>query len=106
VLLASAPLLPYVASRARPLLRMAPTAHAELGESIGIASFLAIGLVGLVTRGAYLENVFPLGAAGDVLSAGAILPLSAAVSLAVGAGLVLMLVAFVEETVRRDEGDR
>ncbi len=104
VILASAPLLVYVATRARDLARMAPWSAAELGEAAGLASFVGVGVAGLAATGSYLANVLPLGSPGDVLSAGTILALSGAVALAVGSGLVLMLVAFVEETIRRDGG--
>jgi multicomponent Na+:H+ antiporter subunit B len=101
VVLATAPLVVYLSSEAPVFLRVAPRWLVELGEGVGAAAFVGVGLVGLVAGKAYLENVLPLGEAGDVLSSGTILLANLAVGLEVAAGFVLLLTTFLDEALQR-----
>lgn len=79
--------------------RIAPRLLIELGEGAGIGLYAATGLLGLALGRAYLENVLPGGALGDVLSGGTILPLNVAVALAVAGGLLLLITVFLAEVL-------
>lgn len=99
VILASAPLLVYLAEEYSALRRVEPTPLVELAEGAGAGGFALIGVAGLLFGGAFLENVLPLGEAGKLLSAGT-MPLSnVAIALAVAGGFVLLLAEFLEQAI-------
>jgi multicomponent Na+:H+ antiporter subunit B len=103
VILASAPLLVYLAGEFETLRGIAPRWLLELGEALGAAGFVLIGAAGVFRSTGFLYNFLPTGRAGDVFSGGTVLVLNIAISLAVAAGFILLLVSFLEETlVRRD----
>jgi len=85
VVLATAPLLIYLAGEYGTLRALSPTAGVDLLGALGAGGFVAIGVVGLIAGGIYLQNVVPLGPVGTVYSAGTI-PL---INLAVGLGVRL-----------------
>ncbi|GEJ55395.1 MnhB domain-containing protein [Anaeromyxobacter diazotrophicus] len=99
VVLATVPLSVYLAMEADVFRRIAPRLLVAIGEGAGIGLYAATGLLGLLARRAYLENVLPAGQIGDVLSAGTILPLNLAVALAVAGGLLLLLTVFLAEAL-------
>ncbi|MFL5302471.1 MAG: hydrogen gas-evolving membrane-bound hydrogenase subunit E [Anaeromyxobacteraceae bacterium] len=101
VVLATAPLATYLAMEVSVFEKIAPRWLIALGEGAGAAAFVALGFLGLLAGRAYLENVLPLGEAGDVLSSGTILAANVAVALEVAAGIVLLLAAFLAEALRR-----
>lgn len=100
VIVASAPLLVYLAARADRFLRIAPPELVEMSEALGILAFLAIGLFGYFGGAAFLDNVVPLGPVGRVDSGGTIPLISLATGLEVAAAFVFLLTVFVEETLR------
>jgi multicomponent Na+:H+ antiporter subunit B len=104
VILATALLLVYLADTYVTLRRVGPMALIELAEALGTGSLAVIGFAGILWGSAYMENVLPLGTAGELLSAGAIPLSSLAVGLAVTGGFAFMLSEFLEQTlvVRRD----
>jgi multicomponent Na+:H+ antiporter subunit B len=102
VVLATAPLAVYLSMDASVFLRIAPAWLVSLAEGGGAAAFVALGALGLARGRAFLENVLPLGEAGDVLSSGTILVANVAVGLAVAAGFVVLLTAFLTETLHRE----
>jgi multicomponent Na+:H+ antiporter subunit B len=99
VILATAPLLVYLAGDLKTFKRITGQQLVELGEAAGLGGFLGIGLLGMITSGAYLENVLPFGTTGDVFSGGTIPLISLATGIAVGAGFVLLMSAFLEQTL-------
>lgn len=99
VILASAPLVVYIASDAKTFQRVAPEAWVEAGEAIGAAGYALVGLLGLFAGAPFLTNVLPLGEPGDVLSGGTMFAISLAVGLEVGAGFVVLLLAFLREAL-------
>jgi multicomponent Na+:H+ antiporter subunit B len=101
VILATAPLLVYLAGDAEKFLRVAPEHLVEAAEALGIFGFVAVGLVGLFAGRAFLQNVLPLGAPGSVFSSGTIALLNWITGLEVAGGFVLLLLTFLEETLRR-----
>ena len=60
---------------------------------------MAVGLLGVAAGTAFLTNVLPLGQPGELLSAGIIPPINAAVGLEVAGGFVLLLYEFLEQTL-------
>jgi len=101
VILATAPLAVYLVAEARTFKRIAPKNLTEVGEASGAAGYVLVGLAGLVVGRTFLENVLPLGTAGEVDGAGTIEVLNVIVGIEIAAGFVVLLTAFIEETLRR-----
>lgn len=99
VIVASALLLIYVAGNYDALKRIIPKESLDPAEALGVIGFAGVGLAGLAAAGSYLTNVLPLGTAGDLLSAGTIPLINVGIGLSVGAGLVLLLMDFIEQTL-------
>jgi multicomponent Na+:H+ antiporter subunit B len=108
VILATALLLVYLSDTYVTLRRVGPMALIEFAEALGAGSLGLLGLAGLIWGASYMENVLPLGTAGDLLSAGTIPLSSVAVGLAVTGGFAFMLSEFLEQTlvVRRRRRSR
>ena len=101
VILATAPLSVYLAAEARTFERIAPKTLTEIGESVGAAGYVLLGLAGLVAGVTFLGNVLPLGRPGEVNGAGNIQALNLIVGLEVATAFVVLLTAFIEEMLRR-----
>jgi multicomponent Na+:H+ antiporter subunit B len=99
VVLATAPLLMYLAGEYAGLRTLSPETVVELAEGGGAAGYVGVGLVGLGAGLSFMKNFLPLGRAGDLLSSGTILVLNFVVGLAVAAGFVLLLTEFLEQTL-------
>jgi multicomponent Na+:H+ antiporter subunit B len=99
VILASAPLLVYLAGDLKKFKQITSHALVEVGEAIGAAGYLAIGFAGLILGGAYLRNVAALGTTGRINSGGTIALINLATGLEVAAGFVLLHYAFLEQTL-------
>ncbi|MGH3721356.1 MAG: MnhB domain-containing protein [Pseudonocardiaceae bacterium] len=106
VVLATGWHLLYVAGRYAALRRSASPAVLEIIESLGAAAFVTVGLAGLVLGGAFLANMLPTGSLGELLSGGTVPVLNAAVGVTVAAAVVLLLAAFLEQTVVLRRADR
>jgi multicomponent Na+:H+ antiporter subunit B len=108
VILATALLLVYLSDTYVTLRRVGPMALIEFAEALGAGSLGLLGLAGLIWGASYMENVLPLGTAGELLSAGTIPLSSVAVGLAVTGGFAFMLSEFLEQTlvVRRRRRSR
>lgn len=101
VVLASAPLVVYFAADVRTFCKIAPEGPVTVGEAAGVAGYVVVGALPLALGLPFLTNVFPLGEAGDVLSAGSVLALSISVGLAVAGGLVALALAFMHDAIER-----
>jgi multicomponent Na+:H+ antiporter subunit B len=99
LVLATAPLVMYLASGPRTFTRIAPEGLVELTEAAGAAGYLAVGALGLLLARPFLTNVLPLGEAGTALSGGTIFVLNLTVGLEVAAAFVLLLLVFVREAL-------
>jgi len=96
----------YVAGSYRALERLRPVSLMEYGESIGAGAFACFGVAGALASSAFLGNVLPLGSFGDLFSSGSVLLLSSAVGVEVASGVVVLLAAFLRQTIEiRPEGD-
>jgi len=106
VILATAPLLVYLAGDLKTFKHITSHSLVELGEAAGIFGFVAIGLLGLALGGQFLRNVLPLGEAGSIFSGGTVPLLNLATALAVAGGFISAIYAFLEQTVEmRMEGE-
>jgi multicomponent Na+:H+ antiporter subunit B len=101
IILGAAPLLVYLSARALLHRSTDPMGPLELGEGTGAGGFVAIGMAGLIATGAFLQNVWPLGEVGSIFSGGTLLPINLMVGLEVGAGIVIVLYEFLEQTLLR-----
>jgi multicomponent Na+:H+ antiporter subunit B len=99
VVLASALATVYLAGQYLTFRRSSPSGLLDGAEGMGAGGYVAAGLVGLVTGGAFLQNVLPLGHPGNLDSAGVIPILNTSVGLEVAAAVSLTLSEFVEQTV-------
>jgi multicomponent Na+:H+ antiporter subunit B len=64
-------------------------------EGCGILAFLGIALFGLIFAGFFFKNFLPKGQAGQLFSAGIILPCNIAIAIKVCAGLLAIFIALV-----------
>jgi multicomponent Na+:H+ antiporter subunit B len=101
VVLATAPVVVYLSAEARTFMRIAPKTKVELGECVGAAGFVLIGLAGLVGGVEFLRNVVPLGQPEQITSGGTIELLNLTVGLEIAGGFVVLLLVFLEEALER-----
>ncbi|HYY69400.1 MAG TPA: MnhB domain-containing protein [Terriglobales bacterium] len=107
VVLASIPLLVYLVSTYQDLCHIAPHWLVEVGEAVGASGFILLGLAGMLAGAYFLQNVLPFGQTGSAFSAGTIWALSLTTGLEVAAGIILLQIAFLDETLtRRYRGPR
>lgn len=103
VILASAPLLIYLAGEFRSLRRLAPRWLVEVSEAVGAGGYALIGAAAMFGHAAFLTNWLPLGKSGDVFSGGMVALIDLTVGLEVAGGFILLLLVFLEEVLlRRD----
>jgi multicomponent Na+:H+ antiporter subunit B len=99
IVLAAGPMAILIAGRYLALRAMAPDFVLEALESIGAASYVLIGLGGLIFAGVYFKNFLPLGTPGALLSGG-MMPLnSIAVGLEVTGAFLLTWTEFLDQAL-------
>jgi len=99
VILATAPLLVYLAGDYKMFQKVASHTLVEIAEAIGACAYVAVGLAGMAAGGLFLQNVLPLGTTGNINSAGTIAVISAGVGLEVAGGFVLLMHSFLEQAL-------
>lgn len=99
VILATGLHLLYVGGRYPLLQRLRPLDLVPPAEAAGLLLYAAVGLGGLAIGGSFLKNVIPTGTLADLVSSGTVPLLSAAVGLAVGASIVVLLAHFLEQAL-------
>jgi multicomponent Na+:H+ antiporter subunit B len=99
VILATAPLLVYLGGDFKTFKRITSHVLIEVAEAAGLAAYLATGFAGMILGLEFLRNVFPLGTTGYITSGGTIQIVSLATALEVTGGFVLLLYAFLEQTL-------
>ncbi len=99
VVLATAPLLVFIAGDYETFKKVASHTLVQVGEAIGALGYVVIGVLGMIAGGVFLQNVLPLGTTGNINSAGTIAVISATVGLEVAGGFVLLMHAFLEQTI-------
>jgi len=105
-ILGTASLLFYFAEGYAGWRHFTPHHALEVAKSVGAAGFAAVGLAALPAGGTLLENVLPLGGAGDLVSGGTIWAINLCVALEVAAGFALLFSEFLEETRRGESHGR
>lgn len=100
VILATAPLVVYLCSTPAVFGQIAPRRLVEGAEALGAAGYALLGGLGLLAGGAFLQNVVPLGKTGTLSGGGTILLINLSVGLEVAGGIVLLMVAFLDEALR------
>jgi multicomponent Na+:H+ antiporter subunit B len=99
VILATAPLLAYIAQNTSAFTRITSHPFMELIEALGAGSYAMIGVAGLLMGVPLLTNILPLGQTGDVFSAGTIALISACVGVEVTAAFLLVAYTYLEEII-------
>jgi multicomponent Na+:H+ antiporter subunit B len=89
----------YVAGRYRSLSRLRPLTPFEWGEALGAGAFACLGISGLFVTGAFLANIVPTGAFGQLFSGGTVPILNGAVGVEVASGTMVLLAKFLEQAI-------
>jgi multicomponent Na+:H+ antiporter subunit B len=105
VVLATVPLHLFLSGGYDVYRPLTPDHLSEAAEAAGAGAYALVGLGGIVTAGAFLKNVLPLGEQGSLISGGTIMVINAAVGLEVSAGFVLLLSAFLRQLIRLRESN-
>lgn len=99
VILATAALMIYVGEGFAVFRRVVSRPLVELAEAAGAGGFLLIGMLAWFWGKPFLTNVLPLGKTHELTSGGTMPLVSLATGLEVTAGFVLLLFAFLQETL-------
>jgi multicomponent Na+:H+ antiporter subunit B len=102
-ILASGFLLVFLGENYQLWRRMTPPALLDVVKAISAATYVAVGVLGLLAGGAFLENVLPLGTRGSLASGGTIPLLNAAAGVGVAAGLALLFHEYLAEVEPEEE---
>ena len=97
VILASAPVLVYLAGERLIVGKIPPLSVLEVAEAVGAGGFVAVGLAALALGAAFLQNVAPLGTTGQLDSAGTITIINAVVALEVAAAMGIVVSEYLEQ---------
>jgi multicomponent Na+:H+ antiporter subunit B len=101
VVLATAPLIVYLAGSYENFKRVTSHRLIEVADSIGAGGYALVGFSAMAYGAHFLQNIIPLGTTGNINSSGTIAVIDVAVGLEVAAGFVLLLYSFLEETLER-----
>lgn len=103
VVLATAPLLIYLAGDFARFKRVAPHAIVEIVEALGAGGYGIIGIAAFLAGAPFLTNVLPLGMTGDVFSGGTVLWIDLAVGMEVAGGFLVLMSVFLQEALELHE---
>ncbi len=106
VVMATGLLLAFVSEGYRGWRTLVPFLVLAMCEAGGCAVFALAGFAPLLAGAAFLQNVLPLGQAGDMLSGGLMQVINGAVAFAVAGGFTVLFIEFLEETraIREQDG--
>lgn len=99
VILASAPILIYLAGDVKAFEKITNSALVKIAECGGAAGYGVIGICALLFGAHLLTNVVPLGTTGDLFSSGTIAIISACVGVEVTGGFVQLTQIYLREVV-------
>jgi multicomponent Na+:H+ antiporter subunit B len=99
VILATAPVLIYLAQDTRAFIRITSHPSIEILEALAAASYGLIGVAPLLMGLPLLTNILPLGRTGDVFSTGNIGLISTCVGFEVTAAFLLVTFTYLQEIV-------
>lgn len=99
VVLAAGLHLLYITGSFRALDRLRPVNVFDIGEALGAAAFVAVGLAGLAFGGVFLANLLPTGTLGNLFSSGSVPLLNIAVGVEVACGMTVLLAQFLAQEI-------
>jgi multicomponent Na+:H+ antiporter subunit B len=99
VILATAPLLVFLAGKVQMFHRVVSNPLLEAAESIGAAGYAIIGSSALFIGAGFLTNWIPLGQTGHLFSSGTIAWISVSVGLEVSGSFLLAMHAYMREVI-------
>jgi multicomponent Na+:H+ antiporter subunit B len=99
VVLAAGLHLLYITGSFRALDRLRPVNVFDIGEALGAAAFVGIGLGGLIVAGAFFTNFLPTGRLGNLFSSGSVVLLNVAVGVEVACGMTVLLAQFLAQEI-------
>lgn len=99
VMLGSMGALLYLADRYALFRRVASPEALDPVKSLAVAGFVAVGLLGLLVGGQFLQNVLPLGHYPSLASGGTLPLLNTLVGVEVGAGVAVILFEFLNQVL-------
>jgi multicomponent Na+:H+ antiporter subunit B len=102
VILATVVLIIYLGENFEIFKRIMSHPMVEVIEALGAGGFVAIGLLALCWCKPFLTNFLPLGHSHALTSGGTMPLISLAVGLEVAAGFIMVLYAFLQETLSAD----
>lgn len=101
VILATAPLLIYLADDFQTFKRVISYGLVEVAEAAGAGGYVLVGFAAWFDGQPFLSNIIPLGQQGTMTSGGTIALINLAVAIEVAAGFVVLLHAFMQSAIRR-----
>lgn len=99
IVLATGLHLMYVGGTFEALERLRPLGAFEIGEALGAAAFVVIGVAAMLSGAAFLSNILPRGTFAGTVSAGTVPLLSMAVGLEVASSIVVLLAEFLRQAL-------
>lgn len=99
VILATAPLIIYLGESFGVFKKVTSYSLLEVVEAAGAGGYVLIGMIAWPYGREFLTNVLPLGHTGQLNSGGTVPLISVSTGLEVTAGFVLLLYAFLQETL-------
>jgi multicomponent Na+:H+ antiporter subunit B len=79
-------------------MRILPKTPVEAFETLGALGYVGLGAFALLSGGAFMQNVLPLGKAGALFSSGTIDVLNILVGMAISGGFIVLFAEFLKET--------
>ncbi|MEU6763309.1 MnhB domain-containing protein [Streptomyces sp. NPDC046853] len=103
VIVATAVHLLYVGVDYRALERIRPVSLYAVGDAIGEAAYLLVGVAGLIGGTAFLANLLPYGTFNTLASGGTVPLLNLAVGIEVACAVVVLVACFLDQAVEITE---
>ncbi|HEY5315627.1 MAG TPA: MnhB domain-containing protein [Pirellulales bacterium] len=99
VILATGPLLIYLADEFATFKRIISYQLIEVAEAVGAGGYVLVGFLAWFDGQPFLTNILPLGETGQLASGGTIMLINDAVGLEVAAGFVVLMHAFMQSSL-------
>lgn len=105
VILATAPLLVFLAGQVRTFEKTVSHPMVEITEALGAAGYAIIGMSALFIGANFLTNWLPLGQTGSIFSSGTIAWISVSVGLEVSGSFVVLMHSYMKEVILGEGGE-
>ncbi|MFZ3599032.1 MnhB domain-containing protein [Streptomyces sp. BH104] len=99
VVVATSVHLLYIGADYRALERIRPITPYEIGDAVGEAAYLLVGVAGLIGGGSFLANTLPYGTFNTLASGGIVPLLNFAVGIEVACAVVVLVSRFLDQAV-------